>query len=169
MKARASSAAAVPAHFKPTRIAREPVRAGFLIPCPIFAATHPERKEPRLCSLKLRFSPLWLVTIVTETLCRESLVGWRKGMRAIPDWLTVGSLLFVLAGCAMPYYATPPARVYYPLQPANIYYPPQRASLSDPRASFSPDRSQSRSSKARHRRPPAAHPAASTDDGFHRR
>src|SRR5689334_21849922 len=77
-------------------------------------------------------------------------------MRAIPGWLTVGSLLFVLAGCAMPYYPTPPARVYYPLRLANIYYPPQRASLYDPRASLSPDRSQSRSSKARHRRPPAA-------------
>ena len=78
-------------------------------------------------------------------------------MRAIVGYLIIGSLAFVLVGCAMPYYAAPPARVYYPLQRAGIYYAPQRASISypAPRASVSPDRQQSRSPKTRHMRHPA--------------
>ena len=77
-------------------------------------------------------------------------------MRAIVGYLIIGSLAFVLVGCAMPYYAAPPARVYYPLQRAGIYYAPQRASISypGPRASSSPDWQQSRSPKIRRMRHP---------------
>lgn len=78
-------------------------------------------------------------------------------MRAIPGYLIVGSLAFVLVACARPYYAPPPARVYYPLQQAGIYYAPQRGSIpyALPRASLSPDRPQSRSPKTPHIRHPA--------------
>jgi len=79
-------------------------------------------------------------------------------MRAIPGYAIVGGLAFVLVGCAMPYYAAPPARVYYPLQRAGIYSTPQRTNISyaGPPASPSPDRLPSRSPKARHLRHPAA-------------
>jgi hypothetical protein len=67
-------------------------------------------------------------------------------MRGACNYIILGGLAFVLAGCAVPYYAAPPAPVYYPVQPAEIYYPAQGANISSlpPHAAVSSDPEQAR-------------------------
>lgn len=67
-------------------------------------------------------------------------------MRVTCNYLLLGGLALLLAGCTVPYYAAPPAPVYYAVQPAGIYYPPQRPSISylPPPPAASSERQQAR-------------------------